>query len=291
MKFLDKLERKFGRYAIQNISLMLIICYAFGYAIQFVNADFLNYLTLNPYLILRGQIWRLITWILIPPSDFGIFTILTLYFYYWIGTTLERTWGTFRYNVYLLSGMLFTILGAFVLLAYSYAVFAPQIAMVGSRAFFTDGIGYFFRAFSTYYVNLSIFLAFALTFPDMQVLLFFMIPIRIKWLGILDAIMTVYTFFASGIAYKIIIGASLLNVIVFFFATRDRVRMSPKQIRRRQVYRQEVKKGTGITRHKCAICGRTEKDGDLEFRFCSKCDGNYEYCQEHLFTHEHVKHH
>lgn len=291
MKFLDKLERKFGRYAIQNISLMLIICYAFGYAIQFVNADFLNYLTLNPYLILRGQIWRLITWILIPPSDFGIFTILTLYFYYWIGTTLERTWGTFRYNVYLLSGMLFTILGAFVLLAYSYAVFAPQIAVVGSRAFFTDGIGYFFRAFSTYYVNLSIFLAFALTFPDMQVLLFFMIPIRIKWLGILDAIMTVYTFFASGIAYKIIIGASLLNVIVFFFATRDRVRMSPKQIRRRQIYRQEVKKGTGITRHKCAICGRTEKDGDLEFRFCSKCDGNYEYCQEHLFTHEHVKHH
>ena len=119
MKFLDKLERKFGRYAIQNISLMLIICYAFGYAIQFVNADFLNYLTLNPYLILRGQIWRLITWILIPPSDFGIFTILTLYFYYWIGTTLERTWGTFRYNVYLLSGMLFTILGALVQLAYS----------------------------------------------------------------------------------------------------------------------------------------------------------------------------
>lgn len=291
MKFLDKLERKFSRYAIQNISLMLIICYAFGYAIQFVNADFLNYLTLNPYLILRGQIWRLITWILIPPSDFGIFTILTLYFYYWIGTTLERTWGTFRYNVYLLSGMLFTILGAFVLLAYSYAVFAPQIAMVGSRAFFTDGIGYFFRAFSTYYVNLSIFLAFALTFPDMQVLLFFMIPIRIKWLGILDAIMTVYTFFASGIAYKIIIGASLLNVIVFFLATRDRVRMSPKQIRRRQVYHQEVKKGTGITRHKCAICGRTEKDGDLEFRFCSKCDGNYEYCQDHLFTHEHVRHH
>lgn len=291
MKFLDKLERKFGRYAIQNISLMLIICYAFGYAIQFVNADFLNYLTLNPYLILRGQIWRLITWILIPPSDFGIFTILTLYFYYWIGTTLERTWGTFRYNVYLLSGMLFTILGAFVLLAYSYAVFAPQIAMIGSRAFFTDGIGYFFRAFSTYYVNLSIFLAFALTFPDMQVLLFFIIPIRIKWLGILDAIMTVYTFFASGIAYKIIIGASLLNVVVFFFATRDRVRMSPKQIRRRQVYRQEVKKGTGITRHKCAICGRTEKDGDLEFRFCSKCDGNYEYCQDHLFTHEHVRHH
>lgn len=291
MKFLNKLERKFGRYAIQNISLMLIICYGFGYAIQFVNASFLEYLTLNPYLVLRGQIWRLVTWILVPPSGFDFFTIISLYFYYWLGTTLERTWGTFRYNLFLFSGMLFTILGSFVLLGYCFLAFAPQIAAVGATNFFTHNIGYFFHSFSTYYVNLSIFLAFALTFPDMQVLLFFIIPIKIKWLGILDAVMTLYSFFASGIVGKIIIGASLLNVVVFFFMTRDLFRMSPKQMKRRQNFRQEVKKSTVITRHKCAICGRTEKDGEhLEFRFCSKCEGNYEYCQDHLFTHEHVKH-
>lgn len=292
MKFLNKLERKFGKYAIQNISLILIICYGFGYAIQFVNAAFLEYLTLNPYLVLKGQIWRLVTWILVPPSGFDFFTIISLYFYYWLGTTLERTWGTFRYNLFLFSGMLFTILGSFVLLGYCFLAFAPQIAAVGATNFFVHNIGYFFHSFSTYYVNLSIFLAFALTFPDMQVLLFFIIPIKIKWLGILDAVMTVYAFFASGIVGKIIIGASLLNVVVFFFATRNMFRMSPKQIKRRQTFRQEVKKSTVVTRHKCAICGRTERDGEhLEFRFCSKCDGNYEYCQDHLFTHEHVKRH
>lgn len=291
MNFLDKLERKFGRYAIRNISLILLFCYGFGYAIQFVNPSFLNHLTLNPYLILHGQVWRLVTWILIPPSGFGIFTIITLYFYYWLGTTLERTWGTFRYNVFLLSGMLFTILGSFVLLAYCYIVYAPQIAMIGGNEFFTEAVGHYFTLFSTYYVNLSIFLAFALTFPDMHVLLFFIIPVKIKWLGLIDAVMTIFAFLTSGIAGKIIIGASLLNVVVFFLATRDMMRMSPKQIRRRQTFRHEVKKGTGVTRHKCAICGRTELDGNLEFRFCSKCDGNYEYCQDHLFTHEHVKHH
>jgi len=291
MKFLDKLERKFGQYAVRNVSLMLVICYGFGYAIQFVNEAFLDYLSLNPYLILHGQIWRLVTWILIPPTNFGFFTLLSLYFYYWLGTILERTWGAFRYNLYLLSGMAFTVIGSFVLLAYCYGAFTPEIAMVGEDLFFRGSAGILFRSFSTYYINLSIYLAFALTFPDMQVLLFFMIPIKIKWLGLIDAALTVYAFMISGIAGRIIIGASLLNVVLFFFATRDMVRVSPKQIRRRQTFRQEVRKGTGVTRHKCAICGRTELDGNLEFRFCSKCDGNYEYCQDHLFTHEHVRRH
>ncbi len=292
MKFLNKMERKFGKYAISNISLMLIICYGFGYAIAAVNSGFLNYLTLNPYLVLHGQVWRLVTWIIVPPGPFGLLTLISLYFYYWLGTTLERTWGTFRYNLYLFSGMFFTALGSFVLLGYCYLVFAPDIAMAGgARIFFTQEIGYFFGSFSTYYVNLSIFLAFALTYPDMQVLLFFIIPVKIKWLGLLDAAVTLVAFYQSGIAGKIIIGASLLNLLVFFFATRDMMRMSPRQMRRRQTFRQEVRRGTGITRHKCAICGRTEMDGNLEFRFCSKCEGNYEYCQDHLYTHEHVRRH
>lgn len=291
MRFLDKMEKKFGRYAIQNISLMLIICYGFGYAIQIVNAPFLNYLTLNPYLVLRGQIWRLFTWIIIPPSGFDIFfTLISLYFYYWLGTTLERTWGTFRYNVFLIGGIFFTILGSFVLLAYYYIQYAPEIRLMGAAAFFSQ-IGGIFALFSTYYVNLSIFLAFALTFPEIQVRLFFVIPIRVKWLGIIDAALTLYSFFVGGPVIRIVIGASLLNVIIFFLATRNMMQMSPKQMRRRQVFRQEMRRTTGVTRHKCAICGRTEADGNLEFRYCSKCEGNYEYCQDHLFTHEHVKRH
>ena len=145
--------------------------------------------------------------------------------------------------------------------------------------------------FSTYYVNMSIFLAFAATYPNMQVLLFFFIPIKIKILGIIYGALLIYQFIIGGIADRFVIAASLMNFIVFFFTSRGRIHMSPKQVKRRQEFRKEVKKTTKITRHKCAICGRTdESNPELEFRFCSKCNGNYEYCQDHLFTHTHVTH-
>ena len=108
MKFTSNFEKKFGKYAVKNLSLVLIICYACGYLIQFTNPYMLNYLYLNPYeIIFRGQIWRLVTWLIVPPSGFDFFTLLMLYFYYSLGTTLERTWGTYRYNVYIFSGVLF----------------------------------------------------------------------------------------------------------------------------------------------------------------------------------------
>jgi len=280
---LDKLERKFGRFAIQNLSLYLIISYAFGFIIQMVNADFFAYLTLEPHYVLRGQIWRLFTWVIVPPSTSNIFfTLLMLYFYYSIGTNMERVWGTFRYNVYLFSGMLFTVLGAFL----AYAVY-----LIGSGQT-PIGIGLYV---STYYVNMSIFLAYAATFPQMQVVIFLLIipvPIRVKWLGIIYGVMLFIEALGRGIVGRIIILASLLNFVVFFLTSRKRMHLHPKQIHRRQVYQREVKKAQPIHRHKCAICGRTdETHPELEFRFCSKCNGNYEYCQDHLFTHEHQKHH
>ena len=110
---MSKFERKFGKYAIKNLSLMLILCYVVGYVIEIINENFLLYLTLNPYAILHGQVWRLFTWIIVPPGSPDLFTIIMLLFYYNIGSSLERTWGTYRYNVYLLSGMLFTVLGSF----------------------------------------------------------------------------------------------------------------------------------------------------------------------------------
>ena len=97
-------ERKFGKYAIRNLSFVLVLCYAVGYVLQLAGGGglVLSYLTLNPYAILHGQIWRLVTWVLIPPSSGGLFfTLLMLYFYCSLGTSLERTWGTYRYNVYL----------------------------------------------------------------------------------------------------------------------------------------------------------------------------------------------
>lgn len=284
---MSKWEKKFGRYAIQNLSMVLIMCYAAGYLITLINQNFLMYLTLNPYQILRGQIWRLFTWIIIPPDTSNLFfVLLMLYFYYSIGTSLERTWGTWRYNVYLISGMLFTIVGSFLLMVYCMLFQRETMAYYGTENFFTI----ISMIFSTYYVNMSIFLAFSATFPEVQVLLMFLIPVKVKWMGIIYGVILLTEFIQGTVYSRFAMTASLLNFAVFWLTGRKRVHMTPRQVRRRQEFHREMKANTGITRHKCAICGRTEKDHpDLEFRFCSKCDGNFEYCQEHLFTHQHVK--
>ncbi len=294
MNFLNKMERKFGKYAISNLSLYLILGYVLGYVIQLINPVIMDFFTLNPYLILHGQIWRLVTWIIIPPSSNpDLLTIIMLFFYYSIGTNLERTWGTFYYNVYLFMGMIFTILGSFLIMGISYV---PLFGLSQTMDFYgtTQYFIYVARNFSTYFVNMSIFLGFAATFPEVQVLLMFIIPIKVKWMGIAYVILLLVQFLQNGIIGKIVIGASLLNVVIFFLMTRSnlRMRMSPRQVKRRHDYNREVKraKPMSVAKHKCAVCGKNSEDNpDTEFRFCSKCNGNYEYCQDHLFTHTHVK--
>lgn len=277
MNFLNKMERKWGRYAIRNLSGVIIAMYVIGYVLDVFAPSVFQWLTLEPYYILHGQVWRLLTWVLIPPSDLDLFTIIMLFFYYSIGNSLEQTWGRFRYNAYIFSGILSTVIGAFALYAILYVV-------MGTNVLFESSL------FSTYYINMSIFLAFAVSYPDMQVLLYFIIPIKMKWMGILYGIFILFSFVQSNWVGRVAIIASLFNFIVFFLSTRNLHRVNPKEIKRKQAYRREVHSAQSVTKHKCAICGRTELDGDdLEFRFCSKCDGNYEYCQDHLFTHEHVK--
>ena len=131
---MSNFEKKFGKYAIKNLSLTLIMCYAAGYVIELVIPGLFYYLTLNPYAIMRGQIWRLVTWILIPPESSNLFfVLLMLYFYYSLGTSLERTWGTYRYNVYIFSGMLFTIIGSFLMMVYCYLFPTVDMVKYGDR--------------------------------------------------------------------------------------------------------------------------------------------------------------
>lgn len=285
MKFLNKMERKYGKYAIRNLSAYIIALYVAGYIFSYFAPQILNYCYLEPYYILKGQVWRLVSWILIPPGKLDFFTIIMLFFYYSVGTALEQRWGAFRYNVYIFSGIIFTAIGAFIL-----------YFIMGSNTVF--GI---FNSFSTYYINLSIFLAFAASYPDATVLLYFFIPLKMKWLGLFYGVMVLLSFVSSTWVGKVVILASLANFLVFFLSTRNMKQYSYKEQKRKMEYRKQTQRpsGTGngtasgksgvVTRHKCAVCGRTELDGDdLEFRFCSKCDGNYEYCQDHLFTHTHV---
>lgn len=318
-KLICKLERKFGKYAINNLALYIIGAYVIGYIFQFIGAS--EAINLNPYRILHGEIWRVITWIFIPPRAAGggldfIFVIIMLFFYYSLAQTLEQSWGAFRFNLYIFSGIIMTIIGAFVFYGISeLTVMKPIVESLegidsesvsriisqassdkASSVYQYKNLYYQLSAsyFSTYYINLSIFLAFAACFPNMQVMLYFVIPIKIKWLAYLDVAVLafeIYSYITAGLWVGVVaIIASLLNFVVFFFATRNMQKVSPKEIRRKKTYKKQVESVQKMRIHRCTVCGRTSADDNtLEFRFCSKCDGNHEYCQNHLFTHEHIK--
>lgn len=294
MGIMNKLERKFGKYAIRNLMYYIIILYIIGLVIQLFGGDlYESLLSLNVEKILHGQIWRVVTFIIAPPANTSlIFMIFTLYLYYMLGTTLENVWGAFRFNMYFIMGIIFNVVAAFLI----YFIFGEVYEL------------------NTYYLNLSLFFAFAVTYPEMQFLLFFILPIKVKWLAIIDAVYMgatiifgysfqympyalqvklFYPLLELGIYPSPIIATaalvSILNFLVFFLLTRNYKRISPKEIKRKTTYKRQVKSSKSGT-HKCAICGRNSEDfPELTFRYCSKCNGNYEYCQEHLFTHEHIK--
>lgn len=285
MNFLNKMERKIGKYAIPNLMIYLIAAYCIGFVIYTVNPNFMLMLTLSPYHILHGQVWRLITWILMPTGTRVFSLLIMALLYYQLGSALERSWGTFRFNVYIFGGMLFTVIGAFIL----YGIYAAAgtgsletISLISSLTFTTN------------YINLTIFLAFAVMYPEMQILLFFIIPVKMKWMAVVYAVLIAINLILTSWGGRIAIIMSILNFLIFFLSTRNYRRVSPKEIHRKQVFKaqmREPRRGSMVTKHKCAVCGRTELDDpNLEFRFCSKCDGNYEYCQDHLFTHQHIKH-
>lgn len=288
--WLDKMERKFARYAIPNLMYYVIILYAVGFVLSRVNPSFYyQYLSLDAKAILHGQIWRIATFIIQPPSNSLLFIVFALYLYYMLGQELERAWGTFRFNVYFFSGMLFHVVAA--LLAYALTGLSFQM--------------------DTWYLNMSLFFAFAALYPNVQFLLFFVIPVKAKVLALIDGLYFLYAVVQAflpayggssvyGIYYKanaLAAVVSLLNFLIFFLSSRNMRPYSPKQVRRRREFQHKMRQAqrpvqtyANGAKHRCAVCGRTELDDpNLEFRYCSKCNGNYEYCQDHLFTHTHVQ--
>ena len=272
MAFFEKIERKFGKYAISNLMMYLTAIYAVGFAISLVNTDiYYNYMSLDISKILSGEVWRLITWIMYAPNQNIFFAAIMLVLYYSLGTNLERIWGSFRFNVYMFMGYIFLIIGAFILYAI-YGKASSEFPLTPDS------------------LNMSIFLAFALTYPDMTFYIYFVLPIKAKYLAFVYLIIEVYSFIIGGVITKVSIGLSLLNFVIFYLMTRNWNRISPKNVVRQVKFKSAVKMRPAGSIHKCAVCGRTEKDDDtLEFRYCSKCKGNLEYCSDHLYTHIHVE--
>lgn len=277
---IDRFCYRHPRFGIRNLMLFVIIgqIIVFLFSMMDRTGYFISYLLFNPQLIIRGQIWRLITFIFVPESS-NLFTLaISLYFYYFIGNTLERNWGTPKFTLYYLCGVLCTV------------VYGMIAGLIGN-------VGYFGMGSS--YINLSMFFVFATFFPENRVLLFFIIPIKIKWLAYLDAALFAFSFISAIMAGQILIAfvpvVAVLNYFIFCGDviadrfSRNKYKRAPNVVNFKKAAKQAhaETQNKGYTR-KCAVCGRTDTDHpNLEFRYCSRCEGYHCFCEDHINNHIH----
>ena len=271
------------RFGIPNLMRVIVIGNVAVYVLMLLtqanDANALSFLTFNLNALLHGEVWRLVTFVFVPAYSSPFALLISLYFYYWIGSTLERQWGTAKFNLYYISGALLTVLG--VVLA-SLITGNPYLTAAG-----------------TGYVNLSMFFAFAFLFPNTTVLLFFILPVKMKRLAYLDGALFAFDIIKAigahnwaGVVLPIV---ALLNFAVFiwpevhYLKERAKYQNSRKTVQFRQAQQQQAKQAQQQGyRHKCAVCGRTDTDyPDLQFRYCSKCVGYHCFCQDHIFNHVH----
>ncbi|MDO5445568.1 MAG: hypothetical protein Q4F31_08110 [Eubacteriales bacterium] len=276
--FIDKFCRKHPNFGIPHLMKYLTIANVIMWVVNMINYRVLSYMSFNPYMILHGQVWRLISFIFIPPSS-GMLAIISFYFYYLIGNTLEANWGTAKFNLYFFTGVVLSIICGFIL--------------------------YLFRiniSLNAHYIYLSLFFSFAALFPDMQVLLFFIIPIKMKWLAIVDAVYFVMGIISLPFPTNLVPVIAVLNFAIFcyddllyslgirknrngFGGGRSGARTI---IFKKEAERIRREQASSLYNHKCSVCGKTDTDNPgLEFRFCSKCAGYHCFCQEHINNHIH----
>lgn len=223
--------------------------------------------------ILHGQVWRLITFVFVPSYGGNIFFFaVTMYFYYFIGTALEREWGSNKFTVFYFFGILLNIL-----------------------------IGFFVGSATMYYVNMSMFFAFATLYPDLQFLLFFLIPVKAKWLAWFDAayfgVCIIQYLVKGSFFFALIPVVAILNYLLFFagdfmdhfhYMRSQAKHKSSHQAINFKAAQQHAREKKGYL-HKCAVCGKTDATNpELEFRYCSKCNGYYCYCSDHINSHIHI---
>ncbi|MCM1106301.1 MAG: hypothetical protein NC355_05075 [Blautia sp.] len=290
MNWMNKLEKKLWRYAVPNLCNYFVAAIVIGMFGNLILPDLINFLSFSPYYILHGQIWRLVTWVFVPVVSFNFLDILFLLFTILWGKSLETFLGTFRMNVFLIQGILLSDLGGLLIYGLSWAVLGEGLSIY----------------LTTYYILLSVTLAVAICMPEGEVRIYFVLPLKMKWMLLFELLYlgyTVYSFFefgqtispgVEGIMYGLYFSAQIVLAIgsMFLFFWFAKVRPDWKHKKRQREFQAQFtspRPGAEITRHKCAVCGRTEKDApNMAFRYCSKCNGNVEYCEEHLFSHRHL---
>ena len=267
---IDKFCARHPRFGVPNLALYIAIGQA-AVGILSLFAKQLPYLlTFSRYAILHGEVWRLVTFIFMPTSTNPFYLLLGCYVVFWTGQMLEREWGTAKFSLFYLCGVVLSILGGL---------------LIGS-AFI-------------YYIHLSFFLVIATMYSEMQVLFMFVLPIKMKWLALLDVALILLEAVDGGLFVILLALPSFVNYFIFtwpFWSVKlgfVRRQADPQVINFKRAKRQAEKKAreTGGYVHKCAVCGLTDQDDpDMEFRYCSKCDGYYCYCANHINNHIHIHH-
>ena len=269
MRLVDRFCYKHPNFGIPHLMRYLTIANVVFWILGTANSVLLSYLRFDAGLIMQGQIWRLITFMVYPPS-MGLLAFLVFYFYYWMGTALEQVWGTAQFNIYLLIGWALTVI-------YGFLVY-----FIGGLRISIDA----------QYLYLSMFFSYAALFPDQTVLLFFFIPIKMKYMAIIDAVYFLAAVITNPFPVNLLPVVAVLNFFIFFSGTllqRIPKKASQSTINFRKasqkIRREEREK---LYHHKCAVCGRTDTDyPGLEFRYCSRCAGYHCFCSDHINNHIH----
>ncbi|MGI9458327.1 MAG: hypothetical protein ACR2NU_17335 [Aeoliella sp.] len=272
MNLLPWLEKRFGRFAVPNVTLMIIIGQVAAFLVATTQMQagggvpLLENMQLVPSRVLSGEIWRAVTFVIYPPSLNLILALIGWFVFYLMGSMLEATWGMFRYNAFLLIGYLATVAAAFI----TYLTVGPD-----------------FPTTNVFYLS-SVFLAFARLFPEYVFRLFFILPIKVKWLALIQWLSYGFLLLQGPMEIKLAILAAVLNYILFFW--RDHYR-DLKDHQRRTAFQAKVapKTKSGRMKHTCTTCGLTSEDEPrTSFRYCSQCAGQACYCPDHIRDHEHV---
>lgn len=216
MKWLYRLEYKYGKFCISNLILYIIIGMAMVYVTNLVvpEMNLIGWMSFDRALIFQGQVWRILTFIFVPPAASPLWIIFSLLFYFTLGTQLDRQWGSFKFCVYYFIGLLCTMLAGFI-------------------------VGYVTNTF----LNYSLLFAFAMLFPDLEFLIFFFIPVKVKWIALLEALSFAVAFIFGGIGTKLVIIAAVANFLIFFGGNFwNKIRDFFKYRKRRKAFRREIRK-------------------------------------------------
>ena len=273
-KRIDMFCYRHPRFGVPNLMLYVVIISLAVWLLSIMDPSktLMSFFVFSPERILKGEVWRLVSFIFVPQS-LSFWELLFFYFYYWIGNVLEKEWGTPRFNIFLISGVLLTAVYGFVI----YFITKQSIAV------------------TTYFIYLSMFFSFATLFPDVQVLFMFIIPIKVKWLAYLDAAFFLLSMLTQSFPFNLLPLVAVLNYLVFFGddlfsslrSNKARYNKTTVNFNREKQKIKYEQKNASYTK-KCAVCGRTDTDyPDLEFRYCSRCAGYHCFCQDHINNHIH----